>query len=71
MNKEITLKLFLELADSFIAACENVDASRCTSGKCPFSKKRKNGDYACIFEDKGMNTPYNWITEAEDERNNS
>ncbi len=66
MNKEVSIKLFLELADSFSAICRGVDADDCATEKCPFAKKGKNGDFVCIFEEKGMEAPYNWKGEGEE-----
>lgn len=61
MRKEATINLFLELADSFKRICYNdIDADECRTEKCPFAKKDKNGDFVCIFEEKGMDAPFNW-----------
>lgn len=64
MNKEATINLFLELADSFSAICNDVDADDCRTEKCPFARKGKHGDFVCIFNEKGMDHPYDWKEEG-------
>ena len=60
MSKKETLNLFLDLVDYFKLICNDIDREGCLTGKCPFAKKVANGDYVCIFEERGMEPPYNW-----------
>ena len=45
------------------AHCESVSRGVCSAGGCKYSEP----DHGCIFENAGMNMPYEWDLEGGDE----
>lgn len=56
-------KSFLILAKELQKYCGKVSPEKCRKGKCPFTHKT----YGCFTEALGMNSPYDWEMEADNE----
>ena len=49
------------------AHCESVSRGVCSAGGCKYSEP----DHGCIFENAGMNMPYEWDLEGGDDNENN
>lgn len=54
---------FVILAKELQKYCGKVSPEKCKAEKCPFTHK----EYGCFTEAMGMNSPYEWDMEADDE----
>lgn len=54
---------FISLAKKVQRYCGSVSPEKCRAEKCPFTHK----EYGCITEALGMNSPYDWDMEGDND----